>query len=193
MPDPPQFVNYSSAEGVPLTSSASKVTSRPAQFARSTQRTTDSPLHLLSPKTSSLWSIRQASALVTVLLVLPTPGLFMPPASQGQAHAAMPHKQMATAMQMALTAFLPALPRRPPHPAIPVISLLRQPQHSRRSTRPSMNSLLAIIPTGSIFLRTSRVITITPVPVPQLQRLATRQTLWCKQWPICVPLVLGAV
>ena len=38
MPDPPQFVNYSSGEGVPLTSSASKVTSRPAQFARSTQR-----------------------------------------------------------------------------------------------------------------------------------------------------------
>jgi hypothetical protein len=38
MPDPPQFVNYSSAEGAPLTSSASKVTSRPAQFARSTQR-----------------------------------------------------------------------------------------------------------------------------------------------------------
>ncbi|KAI9441792.1 hypothetical protein H4582DRAFT_1875208 [Lactarius indigo] len=38
MPDPPQFVNYSSAEGAPLTSSASKVTSRPAQFARATQR-----------------------------------------------------------------------------------------------------------------------------------------------------------
>lgn len=38
MPDPPQFVNYSSAEGVPLTSSASKVTSRPAQFSRVTQR-----------------------------------------------------------------------------------------------------------------------------------------------------------
>ena len=38
MPDPPQFVNYSSAEGVPLTSSASKVTSRPAQFTRVTQR-----------------------------------------------------------------------------------------------------------------------------------------------------------
>jgi hypothetical protein len=38
MPDPPHFVNYSSAEGVPLTSSASKVTSRPAQFARVTQR-----------------------------------------------------------------------------------------------------------------------------------------------------------
>jgi hypothetical protein len=38
MPDPPQFVNYSSSEGVPLTSSASKVTSRPAQFTRITQR-----------------------------------------------------------------------------------------------------------------------------------------------------------
>ena len=38
MPDPPQFVNYSSAEGAPLTSSASKVTSRPAQFSRVTQR-----------------------------------------------------------------------------------------------------------------------------------------------------------
>jgi hypothetical protein len=38
MPDPPHFVNYSSAEGVPLTSSASKLTSRPAQFARSSQR-----------------------------------------------------------------------------------------------------------------------------------------------------------
>ena len=38
MPDPPHFVNYSSAEGVPLTSSASKVTSRPAQFARCSQR-----------------------------------------------------------------------------------------------------------------------------------------------------------
>jgi hypothetical protein len=38
MPDPPLFVNYSSAEGVPLTSSASKVTSRPAQFARASQR-----------------------------------------------------------------------------------------------------------------------------------------------------------
>src|SRR6266852_3618054 len=38
MPDPPQFVNYSSAEGAPLTSSASKVTSRPAQFTRVTQR-----------------------------------------------------------------------------------------------------------------------------------------------------------
>jgi hypothetical protein len=32
--------------------------------------------------------------------------------------------------------------------------------------------------------------------VPQLQRLAMRQTQWCKQWPICEPqqaLVLGAV
>jgi hypothetical protein len=38
MPDPPQFVNYSSAEGAPLTSSASRVTTRPAQFSRSTQR-----------------------------------------------------------------------------------------------------------------------------------------------------------
>ncbi|KAI0253720.1 hypothetical protein BJV78DRAFT_1372182 [Lactifluus subvellereus] len=38
MPDPPQFVNYSSAEGAPLTSSASKFTSRPAQFTRTTQR-----------------------------------------------------------------------------------------------------------------------------------------------------------
>jgi hypothetical protein len=38
MPDPPQFVNYSSAEGAPLTSSASKVTTRPAHFSRSTQR-----------------------------------------------------------------------------------------------------------------------------------------------------------
>ena len=38
MPDPPQFVNYSSAEGAPLTSSASKVTSRPAQYTRVTQR-----------------------------------------------------------------------------------------------------------------------------------------------------------
>ena len=38
MPDPPQFVNYSSADGAPLTSSASKVTSRPAQFTRVTQR-----------------------------------------------------------------------------------------------------------------------------------------------------------
>ena len=38
MPDPPQFVNYSSSEGAPLTSSASKVTSRPAQFSRVTQR-----------------------------------------------------------------------------------------------------------------------------------------------------------
>jgi len=38
MPDPPHFVNYSSAEGAPLTSSASKVTSRPAQFTRLTQR-----------------------------------------------------------------------------------------------------------------------------------------------------------
>jgi hypothetical protein len=37
MPDPPHFVNYSSAEGA-LTSSASKVTSRPAQFTRVTQR-----------------------------------------------------------------------------------------------------------------------------------------------------------
>jgi len=38
MADPPQFVNYSSADGVPLTSSASKVTSRPAQFSRTSQR-----------------------------------------------------------------------------------------------------------------------------------------------------------
>ncbi|KAI0291291.1 hypothetical protein BC826DRAFT_1023384 [Russula brevipes] len=38
MPDPPHFVNYSSAEGVPLTSSASRTTSRPAQFTRATQR-----------------------------------------------------------------------------------------------------------------------------------------------------------
>jgi len=37
MPDPPPFVNYSSAEGA-LTSSASKITSRPAQFTRATQR-----------------------------------------------------------------------------------------------------------------------------------------------------------
>ena len=39
MPDPPQFVNYSSADGAPLTSSALKFTSRPAQFTRTTQRT----------------------------------------------------------------------------------------------------------------------------------------------------------
>ena len=38
MPDLPQFVNYSSEKGAPLTSSASKVTSRPAQFTRVTQR-----------------------------------------------------------------------------------------------------------------------------------------------------------
>jgi hypothetical protein len=38
MPDPPPFVNYSSADGAPLTSSASKITSRPAQFTRSSQR-----------------------------------------------------------------------------------------------------------------------------------------------------------
>lgn len=38
MPDPPQFVNYSSTDGAPLTSSASKVTSRPAQFSRMSQR-----------------------------------------------------------------------------------------------------------------------------------------------------------
>ena len=117
------------------------------------------------------------------------PCLFMRPASQGQAHAAMPHKQMAAAMQMALTVFLPALPRQPPHPTIPVISLLCQLQHSHRSTRPSMNLLLAIIPTGSIFLRISKV--IIPMPVPQLQRLAAGQTLWCKQGPICVPPASG--
>jgi len=38
MPDPPQFVNYSSTDGAPLPSSASKVTSRPAQFSRISQR-----------------------------------------------------------------------------------------------------------------------------------------------------------
>jgi hypothetical protein len=36
IPDPPAFVNYSSAEAVP--SGSSRVTSRPAQFPRSTQR-----------------------------------------------------------------------------------------------------------------------------------------------------------
>src|SRR5882762_7026687 len=36
IPDPPAFVNYSSAEAVP--SGSSRVTSRPAQFFRSTQR-----------------------------------------------------------------------------------------------------------------------------------------------------------
>lgn len=38
MPDPPPFVNYSSADGAPLPSSASKITSRPAQFSRVSQR-----------------------------------------------------------------------------------------------------------------------------------------------------------
>ena len=42
-PDPPQFVNYSSADGAPLTSSASKFTSRPAQFTRATQRVNRPP------------------------------------------------------------------------------------------------------------------------------------------------------
>src|SRR5580693_6647978 len=42
-PEPPQFVNYSSAEGVPLTSSASKVTSQLAQFACSTQHLSQLP------------------------------------------------------------------------------------------------------------------------------------------------------
>src|ERR1700734_1690157 len=36
IPDPPAFVNYSAAETVP--SGSSRVTSRPAQFSRSTQR-----------------------------------------------------------------------------------------------------------------------------------------------------------
>jgi hypothetical protein len=100
---------------------------------------TDSPLHHLSPRTSSLSSIRQALAPVTELLVLPTPCQFVRPISQGQAHVAMHHKQMATAMRTSPTAFLPVLPRRRPHPAIPVISLLRRLRPSRRSTRRSTN------------------------------------------------------
>ncbi|KAI0061922.1 hypothetical protein BV25DRAFT_1856814 [Artomyces pyxidatus] len=38
IPDPPKFVNYSPSEGVPLPSSSSKPTTRPAQFTRSSQR-----------------------------------------------------------------------------------------------------------------------------------------------------------
>ena len=43
MPDPPQFVSYSSTDGAPLPSSASKVTSRPAQFSRISQRVNRPP------------------------------------------------------------------------------------------------------------------------------------------------------
>jgi hypothetical protein len=69
MPDFPQFVNYSSAEGAPFTFSASKVTSRPAQFTRVTQRFSrvaaapqpqpDDEMYNYSPSSSRVAAVRR--------------------------------------------------------------------------------------------------------------------------------------